>query len=146
VRSKFPVAVHILFLHDRDSEILLLRRFNTGYEDGKYSVVAGHVDVGETVTQAAIREVMEEVGVILDAKDIQIVHVMNRKSEDERVDFFMVAKQWAGEVNNMELHKCDELTWCPITNLPQNTIPYVRHAIKCFQNGITYSEFGWESK
>jgi ADP-ribose pyrophosphatase YjhB (NUDIX family) len=146
MRSKFPVAVHIFFLRDSDAEILLLRRFNTGYEDGKYSVVAGHVDAGETVTQAAMREAGEEVGVILDAKDIQIVHVMNRKSEDERIDFFMVVRQWTGEIANMEPHKCDELVWHPITHLPQNTIPYVRHAIECFQNGIAYSEFGWEGK
>jgi ADP-ribose pyrophosphatase YjhB (NUDIX family) len=144
MRSKFPVAVHIFFLRDHNAEILLLRRFNTGYEDGKYSVVAGHVDAGETVTQAAIREGMEEVGVSLDAKDIQIVHVMNRKSEDERIDFFMAVRQWAGEITNMEPQKCDELAWHPITSLPQNTIPYVRHAIECFQNGTAYSEFGWE--
>lgn len=146
MRSKFPVAVHIFFLRDRDAEILLLRRFNTGYEDGKYSVVAGHVDAGETVTQAAIREASEEVGITLGAKNIQIIHVMNRKSEDERIDFFMTVRQWAGEITNMEPYKCDELAWHPITRLPQNTIPYVRHAIECFQNGIAYSEFGWESK
>ena len=142
MRNKFPVAVHIFFL--RDAEILLLRRFNTGYEDGKYSVVAGHVDTGETTTQAAIREVGEEVGVTLEAKNIQIVHVMHRKSEDERIDFFMTVRQWSGEIVNNEPHKCDELAWHPIARLPQNTIPYVRHAIGCFQNGIAYSEFGWE--
>ena len=42
MRSRFPVAVHLFFL--RDDQILLLRRFNTGYEDGKYSVVAGHLE------------------------------------------------------------------------------------------------------
>jgi 8-oxo-dGTP diphosphatase len=141
MRNKFPVAVHIFFL--LDEQILLLRRFNTGYEDGKYSVVAGHVDAGETVTQAAIREVREEVGVILDPKEIQIVHVMNRKSEDERIDFFMTIRQWSGEIINNEPHKCDELAWHPLSRLPQNTIPYVRHAIECFQNRITYGEFGW---
>ena len=142
MHSKFPVAVHIFFL--RDEQILLLRRFNTGYEDGNYSVVAGHVDMGETITQAAIREVGEEVGVMLEPKEIQIVHLMNRKSEDERIDFFMAVRQWTGEIVNKEPHKCDELTWHPITSLPQNTIPYVRYAIQCFQNEISYSEFGWE--
>ena len=85
MRNKVPVAVHLFFF--QDNKILLLRRFNTGYEDGSYGVVAGHVDAGETVTQAAVREAREEVGVILEPADLQIVHVMNRKSEDERIDF-----------------------------------------------------------
>jgi len=142
MRSKFPVAVHLFFL--RGNQILLLRRFNTGYEDGKYSVVAGHLDAGETVTQAAIREAAEEVGVTLDPQDLQIVHVMNRKSEDERIDFFMVINHWNGDITNTEPHKCDQLAWFPLESLPPNTIPYVKYAIERYQKGIYYSEFGWE--
>ena len=142
MRSKFPVAVHLFFL--RDKQILLLRRFNTGYEDGNYSVVAGHVDAGETVTQAAIREANEEVGVILEPIDIQIIHVMNRKSEDERIDFFVAVKHWISEVTNNEPHKCDDLSWVAIDSLPHNIIPYVKHAIGNYQASIYYSEFGWQ--
>ena len=142
MRSKFPVAVHLFFL--RDKQILLLRRFNTGYEDGNYSVVAGHVDAGETVTQAVIREANEEVGAILEPTDIQIIHVMNRKSEDERIDFFIAVKHWIGEVTNNEPHKCDNLSWVAIDSLPHNIIPYVKHAIENYQASIYYSEFGWQ--
>lgn len=28
-------------------------------------------------------------------------------------------------------------------SLPENTIPYIRHAIECYQKNIFYSEFGW---
>jgi 8-oxo-dGTP diphosphatase len=86
MRSRFPVAVHLFFF--RDDRVLLLRRFNTGWEDGKYSVPAGHVDVGESVTEATIREAREEVGITLKPEDIEVIHVMHRKAEEERIDFF----------------------------------------------------------
>lgn len=141
MRSHFPVAVHLFFLHNQ--QVLLLRRFNTGYEDGNYSVVAGHVDAGETVINAAIREANEEIGITLTPQNIEVVHVMNRKSEDERIDFFMAVKHWTGEITNKEPHKCDELSWFPMASLPDNIIPYVRSALESYQNGILFSEFGW---
>lgn len=143
MRSKFPVAIHLLFLID--NQVLLLRRFNTGYEDGNYSVVAGHVDLGETVTQAAIREASEEVGVILQPQDIQVVHTMNRRSDDERIDFFAVVKSWKGEITNNEPEKCDELSWFSTDSLPSNIISYVKYAIENYQNELYYSEFGWRA-
>ena len=141
MRSRFPVAVHLFFFH-KDG-VLLLRRFNTGWEDGKYSVPAGHVDAGEPVTQAAIREACEEVGVDLKTSDVEVVHVMHRKSEEERIDFFLNVKSWTGEIANKEPHRCDDLAWYPLSSLPGNVIPYVRQGLANYQNGILFSEFGW---
>ena len=143
MRSHFPVAVHLFFMNHQ--QVLLLRRFNTRYQDGHYSVVAGHVDAGETVSKAAIREASEEVGVNLEPQEIEVVHVMNRKSEDERIDFFLAVKRWAGVIRNKEPHQCDDLSWFPLISLPTNIIPYVRSALECYQNGILFSEFGWET-
>ena len=141
MRSRYPIAVYLLFLEH--NQILLLRRFNTGYEDGNYSLVAGHVEAGETVTQAAVREALEEAGVVLQPENLRMVHVMHRKSNDERVDFFVAVKAWEGEIQNREPEKCDDLAWFPYTNLPVNLIPCVRFAISNVQKGVLYSEFGW---
>lgn len=141
MRSRFPVAVHLLFI--RDENILLLRRFNTGYEDGKYSLVAGHLEAGETVTQTAIREAREEAGVNIAPEDVHVMQVCHRKSDDERIDFFVLVEAWGGEIENMESDKCDDLSWFPLAELPANMIPYVRFGIENYQKGVFYSEHGW---
>jgi 8-oxo-dGTP pyrophosphatase MutT (NUDIX family) len=141
-RFTAPVAVH-LFL-TRDDHILLLRRFNTGYEDGNYSVVAGHLDGGETVLEATRREAREEAGIDLDPASISVVQVMHRLSSDrEYIDFFIAADRWTGEVANREPEKCDELRWFPLDALPSNTIPYVALAIAAWRGGTPFTSFGW---
>jgi len=124
--------------------VLLSRRFNTGYEDGNYSVPAGHLEGDETVVQAAIRETHEEIGVALRPDDVRVVGVMHRKSGDERVDFFVVASSWTGEPVNCEPEKCDELTWFSLDTLPANTIPYIGRALGNCSNGqVWFEEYGW---
>jgi 8-oxo-dGTP diphosphatase len=143
-------AVHLLLR--RDGDVLLLRRHNTGYEDGNYSVPAGHVDGGEPVTEAMAREAYEEAGVELAPGDLRVVHVMHRWSDydpdrpEERVDFFLTASRWRGEPRIGEPDKCDELAWYPLADLPANTVPYVRAGIVAHLAGETYSEFGWADR
>ena len=142
--TQLKSAVHLFLI--RDEKILLLRRYNTGWEDGNYSVVAGHLNGGEKVITAAIREAKEEVGVSIREEAVEIVQVMHRLSDDERIDFFVTVSDWEGEITNTEPDKCDELAWFPLDQLPDNTIPYVRHAILNYQNGLQFTSFGWDGK
>lgn len=132
----------------KDNQILLLRRANTGYEDGKYSMVAGHVDPGEHFTNCIIREAEEEAGIKLKTEDLKVVHVMHRDSgmqeNNERVDVFFIAQKWEGEIINREPHKCDDLSWFDLDEIPENVIPYIKQAIDCIREGEFYSEHGWE--
>jgi 8-oxo-dGTP diphosphatase len=137
----FPVAVHIFFL--RDGQVLLLRRFNTGYEDGNYSVPAGHIEGNEPLMQAAVREVGEEIGIEALPSALEIIGVMHRKSDDVRVDFFLVATAWVGEPANCEPDKCDELAWYPLATLPENIVPYVKRALENYRRGQWFEAFGW---
>src|SRR5574339_702384 len=92
MRARFPVTVHLFFI--RENQILLLRRFNTGFRDGEYSVPAGHLDGGETVIEAGVREAKEETGVDLPMENLIFSTVMHRIEDNERVDFFFQMRSW----------------------------------------------------
>ena len=141
-----PVAVHLLLI--KGNEVLLLRRYNTGYEDGNFSVIAGHADGGETVQTAMIREVAEEAGINISAEDIHIALVMHRRIEQEnaeRIDYFLRCEKWQGEPVNLEPHKCDLLEWHNMDNLQENTITYVRFAIESYLQNRQFVSFGFEN-
>lgn len=140
---KMKVAVHLLLI--KDEKILLLRRFNTGYEDGNYSVVAGHVDGNEEIITAMKREAKEEAGIDIDKENLEIVQVIHRKAADgERIDYFLSAKKWQGKIINMEPNKCDDLSWFNLKNLPNNTIDYIRFAIDNYRQNIKFSSYGFD--
>ncbi|MXY47753.1 MAG: NUDIX domain-containing protein [Gemmatimonadetes bacterium] len=141
-RFKTITDVHVFLKNDND-DILMLRRANTGYEDGYYSVIAGHLDGHEEVMEAAIREAKEETGIEIRYMDIKVVGVMHRKQDDERISFFLSASRWSGDIINMEPERCDDLSWFPICDLPVNTIPYVRRAIENWVNGLFFDSYGW---
>ncbi|MBI2459783.1 MAG: NUDIX domain-containing protein [Parcubacteria group bacterium] len=146
-RFKIIPACYLILI--KNGQTLLLRRYNTGYEDGSYSLVAGHLDGQETFRQAMAREAKEEAGIILNPDVLKVVHVMHRLSIPdepqlrERIDVFMTANEWAGEPLNLEPDKCDDLRWFNSDNLPENIIPYIKQGLKCAQDGIFYSEFGF---
>lgn len=141
-RFRAVVAVHLLLL--RGEEVLLLRRAKTGYEDGNYSVVAGHLDGNETASQAMVREAFEEAGIRVALADLRFVHVMHRKESaeaDERIDLFFAATRWQGEPQIREPDKCRELRWASLDALPPNVVPYVRAALEHHHQHRAYAEF-----
>lgn len=142
-RFTLRAAVYLMFI--KDSKILLVRRSNTGWQDGKYSFVAGHLEGRETVKQAMAREAKEEAGVELKPDNLHVAHVMHRKSNDnlEYIDFFLMADKWEGEARITEPEKCDQMKWFSLNNLPENLLAYVKKAIKNYQSGVSFSEFGF---
>ncbi|MFB6366152.1 NUDIX domain-containing protein [Paenibacillus elgii] len=136
-------AVYLILV--RDNKLLLLRRTNTGYEDGKLSLVAGKMDGNEEVKRAAAREAWEESGVRVDPADLEVASVMHRNSDTgEWIDFFLTVKRWKGEPYNREPDKCSEMAWYPLDGLPEDMIPHVRQAVENVLAGVYYDSYGWQ--
>jgi 8-oxo-dGTP diphosphatase len=140
--ERFALISEVSLVLIRDGKVCLLKRSNTGYEDGKYCFIAGHKDEGESASQAIIREAAEESGIRLDPRHVRLGHVMHRNDNGERIAFFFVADAWEGEPANLEPDKHGELAWFPLDALPE-MIPYMRFALEQVLAGERYSEFGW---
>ncbi|MCA9329943.1 NUDIX domain-containing protein [Candidatus Saccharibacteria bacterium] len=146
----FRIIPAVYIIMRRGNRILLLQRKNTGYRDGYFSLPAGHVDGGEKLSDAAIREANEELGITIDATALRLVHVMHRKSDtpdndNERLDCYFEADNWSGDVSNLEPGKCSSLVWCAIDELPTNMIPTVKSALNSVGSGDFYSNSGWNN-
>ena len=97
VRSRQPrrhtevVDVHLVLR--RGEEVLLGRRVDTGYADGLLHAPSGHVEDGEDVLTALIREAHEEVGVMLRPEDVSVALVMQHRAPGggERIGWFFTA-------------------------------------------------------
>jgi len=122
-----------------------MRRHNTSYGNGMYTVPSGGIDGNETAKDAAIRETAEESGVTLIPGEVSLVHVMHRRKPDgeEWMDMFFKADSWDGEPRINEPHRFDDVGWYSMDNLPENTLDFVRSALQEIQQGNVYSDFGF---
>lgn len=140
--ANLPVAVHTFLV--RGEEVLLMKRRNTGFNDDRYSIPAGRLEEGESVTAALIREAKEEVGVEIMAQDLGMPLFMNHHDErGERIYVFCLVKKWKGVAQNREPEKCSEVVWVSRENLPLNLIEHVKVALETIENGGSYCEFGF---
>ena len=146
-KERFTLKSAVYLIPVKDGKVLLSRRFNTGWMDGKYSLVAGHLDGGETVSEAMIREAFEEANIKINKEDlipVKVIHRMSDAGSGEYVDFFFVVEKWEGTPTIMEPDKCDDLNWFLIKDLPKNTLPYIKKVIETRNDNPPFFEFGWD--
>lgn len=142
--ERFRVTPAVYGILRDGNKVLFARRANTGYMDGRLSLPAGHFDGGETARAVAAREMLEEIGVIIDHDDLNLALVMHRRVDDhERIDFFFEVTKWQNTVTNNEPHKCSELAWFHIDKCPPDVIPEVAFALRQIQNGEVYAEYNF---
>ena len=125
-----PASYVILLQGDGpEREVLLQLRQGTGYRDGHWATLAGHLEAGETARAGAAREALEECGVRIAEEDLQPVTTVHRTTPgagqaEQRVDFFWTAEQWTGVPRIAEPERTADLRWFPLASPPEPVVPH----------------------
>ncbi|MDD5068769.1 MAG: 8-oxo-dGTP diphosphatase [Candidatus Pacebacteria bacterium] len=102
-------------LFRKDGEVLLGMK-KRGFGMGRWNGFGGKVEVGETIEEAAMREVLEEISVSVSEieKFAEILFSFEGKEEVLDVHFFSALK-WTGEPKESEEMKPK---WFPVDKIP----------------------------
>jgi len=140
-RYKSAIVVDLMLTKQNkengNKEILLMLRKNTGYNDGIYELPGGHVDEGEDLINAMIREAEEELKIKLKYEDLKIEHLLHHYKVD-RLKFIISTERYEGIPQIGEPEKCEKIEWFDINNLPQNIDKRASKVLQEIKNGIKY--------
>jgi 8-oxo-dGTP pyrophosphatase MutT (NUDIX family) len=137
-RAKLPVAVFVALIDN--NKVFLMRRKNTGYEDGSFDLISGHIEGNETLKEAACRESHEEAGVTIQPVDLQFVHLTHFIGDREYIYVAFITKKWEGKTRINELNKCDRVGWYDIASLPTKLTPNANMVLEAIRTDSYYSE------
>jgi mutator protein MutT len=125
-RTTSRLAVFII-IRDEQDRVLLQRRAGTGFMDGFYDFPSGHVDAGESFTEAAVRELAEETGLTVAESDLTVQHINQNYLDSPYVNIVFVAQKWSGTPQLLEPAKCNDQQFFAVDALPEKCTLAVRY-------------------
>lgn len=149
-RFLVPSASILMLLKNENGKrkVLLQRRQNTGFMDGLWDLsCSGHVEHGESMSEAAVREAKEELGITIPLKNVRFFAFVHKREKEWDLTFYnayFVCENFDGEPCICEPHKCSELQWFDLDNLPDDLINDRKKAVQAYQSGVHYIEYGWK--
>lgn len=139
METKHPRVGLGIIIVNKDGNILIGKR--KGSHAQKYSIPGGHLDMGETFEQGAIREIKEETDLdILEPKVIAITNNLETYKEEGKhyISVVLLVTKYSGELKNMEPEKCEEWNWINPKELPQPHFDASTLGVKCYLNESFY--------
>lgn len=142
-RFKLKSAVYLVL--KQDNKVLLMKRAGSGYMDGFYSLPAGHLEQGETLKMAMVREAKEEINIEIDPRNLHLELTLHRASEfGEYIDVFFSVQHYKNELRINEPDKCHDLGFFDVEKMDKPIVPYIRKVLECLDKKINYLEADWD--
>lgn len=127
------VGVGAVIINSED-EILLVKRLKDP-EKGFWTIPGGSVEFGETIENAIVREVEEEIGVKV--RIVTLLGITNHIIKEEKrhwVSPAFLTKIISGEPGNKEPHSHEEMRWFPLNCIPGNSTITTKAAIEFYKS------------
>lgn len=122
------IGVGVYIFNARGEVLLGLRKGD--HAPDTWCPPGGHLEMGETPEQTAVRETFEEAGINI--SDIKELGFTNDLFEDGRhyITIQLTALYASGDVRVMELDKCKQWKWFAPDCLPSPLMLSVRNAVQ----------------
>ena len=139
-------AVFLFFT--KGKKVLLQKRMNTGFMDGYYdATVSGHIEANESITQAALRETREEIGLEIPSSALNFYTTLHAHFDEHDYFYFYfhvdIEKLPHFDIHNGEPEKIEEFKWFSLSKLPEKISEFNKMALENFETGNPLSELGW---
>ncbi|PSV01778.1 nucleotide triphosphate diphosphatase NUDT15 [Photobacterium kishitanii] len=126
------VGIGIIIVNQH-GQILIGKRKNS--HAPYYSIPGGHMELGETFSQCAIREAEEETGLTI--YQPQVIAVTNNlttyhESGKHYISVALLATQFSGELTLKEPDKCEGWQWIDPTKVPSPQFDASEQSIQCY--------------
>jgi ADP-ribose pyrophosphatase YjhB (NUDIX family) len=128
---KFHLCARVVLL--RSGEVLLVR----GSDSGRLYPVGGHVMAGETTEQAAVRECLEETGLICKPERLLFITESMFDYEGQHnheLSMFYLMQPTGGELRE-QTDEGEQLVWVPIDEIDSSSRFKVLFP-KCFKDAL----------
>jgi 8-oxo-dGTP diphosphatase len=134
VYHTFHVGVNVFIV--RDGRLLLGKRKNI-FGDGTWGLPGGHLEPGESMIEAAGRELMEETG--LRAEGFEFSNIASECGEGkDHIQIGFATKNVEGDPELKEPDRCSAWDWFALDALPDVFPPHLTQ----IENFISKTPFG----
>ena len=140
-KDQFRTILTTRLLLECNGQLLFLEQ--TPLNGGGFTLPGGKIENEEFAKKALIREALEEIGIPLLKKDLQLVHVTHRKSEDtsEIILFFRCIEEIPIELTILETEKFQNAVWLPTDEIPDKLTNVLKKALESINKGKMFSQF-----
>lgn len=145
MKERKPTRLGVDVAIIKDNEVLLGKRRGQVGEaiskvgEGQWAFPGGHLNPGEKISEAGLREVREETGNKMMVKIKGVIGISETNLPPAYIPHLIVvllAKYLEGEPVLNEPERCEEWRWFPIDNLPENSFPGVKEALENYKKGM----------